>query len=162
MVFFRGVVQWLECRSVTAKAAGSNPVTPVFKIMIQVQTLLRIADNSGAKVVKCIKVLNKSSNNRKDYAGIGDSILVSVRSLRSINSISKKKIKKGEIYKAIVVRKKKSIQRKTGQSLSFDDNEVVLVNSQDNLIGTRVFGPLTREIRLLNYRKLLSKSKKTI
>merc|ERR1712146_213289 len=134
----------------------------IFKIMIQVQTLLRIADSSGAKVVKCIKVLNKSSNSRKDYAGIGDSILVSVRSLRSINSNSKKKIKKGEIYKAIVVRTKKSLQRKTGQSLSFHDNEVVLVNSQDNLIGTRIFGPLTLEIRLLNYRKLLSKSKKTI
>ena len=130
--------------------------------MIQVQTLLRIADNSGAKVVKCIKVLNKSSNTHKDYAGIGDSILVSVRSLRSINSNSKKRIKKGEIYKAIVVRTKKSLQRKTGESLSFHDNEVVLVNSQDNLIGTRIFGPLTREIRLLNYRKLLSKSKKTI
>jgi len=133
--------------------------------MIQVQTILKVSDNSGAKTVKCIKVLDKSSNSNKDFASIGDAILVSVRSIRKnlSNSNSKRKVQKGQIYKAIVIRTKKGISsRKTGHSLSFDSNEAVLLNNQDNLIGSRIFGPITREIRALNYRKLMSQSKKLL
>lgn len=133
--------------------------------MIQVQSILKVGDNSGAKTAKCIKVLAKSSNSHKDFASIGDAILVSVRSVRKnlSNSNLKKKVQKGQIYKAIVIRTKKGISsRKTGHSLSFDSNEIVLLNNQDNLIGSRIFGPITREIRALNYRRLMSQSKKLL
>ena len=142
--------------------------------MIQTQTILKVADNSGAKTAKCIKVLGKSNNSHHDFAKVGDCILVSIRSLRSglssnknrnKRSVSKgkNKIKKGQIYKGLVVRTRKSIQNRcTGHRLSFESNDIVLINNQDNLIGSRVFGPITREIRALNYRKILSQSKKLL
>ena len=138
--------------------------------MIQHQTILKVADNSGAKTVKCLKVLNKLR-----YANIGDCIIVSVRSLKSGrskgNTIGGKKkrsgtIKKGQIFKALVIRTKKGIlqtsKRKHGLGISFEDNEVVLLSNQDNLIGSRIFGPITREIRVKNYRKVMSQSKKML
>jgi large subunit ribosomal protein L14 len=144
--------------------------------MIQTQTILKVADNSGAKTVKCIKVLGKSNNGHYDFASIGDCILVSVRSLRSgsgssdsskknggVSKRSKSRVQKGQVYKALVIRTKKGISnRKNGHSLSFESNDVVLINSQDNLIGSRIFGPITRELRALNFRKVMSQSKKLV
>jgi large subunit ribosomal protein L14 len=148
--------------------------------MIQTQTILKVADNSGAKTVKCIKVLGKSSNSHYDYASIGDCILVSVRSLRSgaSGNLSNNpkgtsggkgnkgkimKVQKGQVYKALVIRTKKNItKRGNGHILSFESNDVVLLNTQDNLIGSRIFGPITRELRARNFRKVMSQSKKLL
>lgn len=143
--------------------------------MIQTQTILKVADNSGAKTVKCIKVLGKSNNSKHDSASIGDCILVSVRSIRSGSSVStnssskttnkksKSRVQKGQVFKALVIRTKKGLNgRLNGHRISFEDNEVVLINNQENLIGSRIFGPITREIRALNYRKVMSQSKKLL
>lgn len=116
--------------------------------MIQMQSVLLVADNSGAKRVKCIKVLGGS---RRRYANIGDIIKIAVK-----DANSKGKVKKGEIYNAIVVRTLKGVRRKDGSLLKFDNNSVVLLSSSNQLIGTRIFGPVTRELRYKKFVKIIS------
>ena len=107
--------------------------------MIQMQTMLDVADNSGARKVMCIKVLGGS---KRRYARVGDIIRVSVK-----EAIPRGKVKKGDVHKAVVVRTKKEIRRQDGSAIKFDSNSVVLLNAQDQPIGTRIFGPVTRELR---------------
>ena len=107
--------------------------------MIQMQSLLKIADNSGARSVMCIKVLGGS---KRRYANIGDIIKVAVR-----EAIPTGKVKKGQIVDALIVRTKKGVRRKDGSLIKFDENAAVLINNQKAPIGTRVFGPVTRELR---------------
>ena len=116
--------------------------------MIQMQTSLDIADNSGAKKVMCIKVLGGS---HRRYAGIGDIIKVSVR-----DAIPRGKVKKGEVYNALVVRTRKGVRRADGSSIRFDGNAAVILNAQLQPIGTRIFGPVTRELRGEKYMKIIS------
>ena len=107
--------------------------------MIQMQTRLLVADNSGARTVMCIKVLGGS---KRRTASVGDVIKVSVK-----DSIPRSKVKKGEVYSAVIVRVKKDIPRTDGSTISFGSNAVVLLNAQKQPIGTRVFGPVCRELR---------------
>lgn len=116
--------------------------------MIQAETVLSVADNSGAKKVLCIKVLGGS---RKRYAQIGDVIKVTVK-----DAIPRGKVKKGEIYNALVVRTKHGVRRPDGSLIRFDGNAAVLLDSKREPIGTRVFGPVTRELRAINYLKIIS------
>ena len=116
--------------------------------MIQTQTILDVADNSGALSVMCIKVLGGS---HRRYAGIGDIIRVSVK-----KAIPKGKVKKGEVIKAVVVRTRNGVRRPDGSKIRFDGNAVVLLNNQDQPIGTRIFGPVTRELRGDNFMKIVS------
>lgn len=116
--------------------------------MIQMQTVLDVADNSGARRVMCIKVLGGT---RRRYAGIGDVIKVSVK-----EAIPRGKVKKGEVLNAVIVRTKKGIRRPDGSAIRFDENAVVLLNAQLQPIGTRVFGPITRELRGENFMKIIS------
>ena len=116
--------------------------------MIQHMTELDVADNSGAKLLRCIKVLGGS---KRRYASIGDIIVVSVK-----EAMPKSKVKKGDVKKAVVVRTKKSIQRKDGSTIRFDDNSAVLINEQGEPIGTRIFGPVARELRGKKYMKIIS------
>lgn len=116
--------------------------------MIQMQTMLDVADNSGARQVMCIKVLGGS---KRRYAGIGDIVKVSVK-----NAIPRGKVKKGDVYSAVIVRTKKGVRRRDGSCIRFDGNAVVLLNSQNQPIGTRVFGPITRELRGDNFMKIIS------
>jgi large subunit ribosomal protein L14 len=116
--------------------------------MIQVQTMLEVADNSGARRVMCIKVLGGT---KRRYAGIGDVIKVSVK-----EAIPRGKVKKGEVLNAVIVRTKKGVRRPDGSSIRFDENAVVLLNAQLQPIGTRVFGPITRELRGDNFMKIIS------
>ena len=116
--------------------------------MIQVQTMLDVADNSGARRVMCIKVLGGT---RRRYAGIGDVIKVSVK-----EAIPRGKVKKGEVLNAVIVRTKKGVRRSDGSSIRFDENAVVLLNAQLQPVGTRVFGPITRELRGDNFMKIIS------
>lgn len=116
--------------------------------MIQMQTNLSVADNSGAKSVQCIKVLGGS---HRRYAGIGDVIKVSVK-----DAIPRGKVKKGEVYNAVVVRTKKGVRRADGSSIRFDGNAAVLLNAQLQPIGTRIFGPVTRELRSERFMKIIS------
>ena len=116
--------------------------------MIQTQTVLEVADNSGARKVQCIKVLGGS---KRRYANIGDVIKVSVK-----EAIPRGKVKKGEVMKAIVVRTCKGVRRQDGSLIRFDSNAVVLLNNQDQPVGTRIFGPVTRELRSTNYMKIVS------
>ncbi|OGT63458.1 MAG: 50S ribosomal protein L14 [Gammaproteobacteria bacterium RIFCSPHIGHO2_12_FULL_45_12] len=116
--------------------------------MIQMQTVLDVADNSGARRVMCIKVLGGS---KRRYAGIGDVIKVSVK-----EAIPRGKVKKGDVLNAVIVRTKKGIRRADGSSIRFDENAVVLLNAQMQPIGTRVFGPITRELRNDNFMKIIS------
>lgn len=116
--------------------------------MIQMSTKLDVADNSGARRVMCIKVLGGT---RRRYAGIGDVIKVSVK-----EAIPRGKVKKGEVLFAVVVRTKKGVRRPDGSSIRFDENAVVLLNAQKQPIGTRVFGPITRELRGENFMKIIS------
>ncbi len=116
--------------------------------MIQMQTMLDVADNSGARRVMCIKVLGGT---RRRYAGIGDVIKVSVK-----EAIPRGKVKKGEVLNAVIVRTKKGIRRPDGSSIRFDENAVVLLNAQLQPVGTRVFGPITRELRGENFMKIIS------
>ena len=116
--------------------------------MIQAETVLSVADNSGAKKVLCIKVLGGS---RKRYAQIGDVIKVTVK-----DAIPRGKVKKGEIYNALVVRTKHGVRRSDGTLIRFDGNAAVLLDSKREPIGTRVFGPVTRELRAINYLKIIS------
>jgi large subunit ribosomal protein L14 len=116
--------------------------------MIQMQTVLDVADNSGARRVMCIKVLGGT---RRRTAGIGDVIKVSVK-----EAIPRGKVKKGEVLNAVIVRTKKGVRRPDGSSIRFDENAVVLLNAQLQPIGTRVFGPITRELRGDNFMKIIS------
>ncbi len=116
--------------------------------MIQAETVLGVADNSGARKVLCIKVLGGS---RKRYAQIGDVIKVTVK-----DAIPRGKVKKGEIYNALVVRTKHGVRRPDGSLIRFDGNAAVLLDSKREPIGTRVFGPVTRELRAINYLKIIS------
>lgn len=116
--------------------------------MIQMQTMLEVADNSGARQVMCIKVLGGS---KRRYASIGDIIKVSVK-----EAIPRGKVKKGEVYDAVVVRTKKGIRRPDGSVVRFDGNAAVLLNNQLQPIGTRIFGPVTRELRNEQFMKIIS------
>ncbi len=116
--------------------------------MIQMQTSLDIADNSGAKKVMCIKVLGGS---HRRYAGIGDIIKVSVK-----DAIPRGKVKKGEVYNALVVRTRKGVRRADGSVIRFDGNAAVILNSQLQPVGTRIFGPVTRELRGEKFMKIIS------
>ena len=116
--------------------------------MIQMQTRLDVADNSGARSVMCIKVLGGS---RRKYATIGDIIVVSVKDA-SPNS----KVKKGDIMKAVIVRTAKEINRKDGSYIRFDRNSAVLINNNNEPVGTRIFGPVARELGAKNFMKIIS------
>lgn len=116
--------------------------------MIQMQTRLDAADNSGAKKVQCIKVLGGS---HRRYAGVGDIIKVSVK-----EAIPRGKVKKGEVYNAVVVRTRKGVRRQDGSVIRFDKNAAVLLNNQLQPIGTRIFGPVTRELRTGEFMKIIS------
>jgi len=116
--------------------------------MIQMQTMLEVADNSGAKRVMCIKVLGGS---KRRYAGIGDVIRVSIK-----EAAPRGKVVKGEVHKAVVVRTRSGVRRPDGSLIRFDSNAVVLLNNADQPIGTRVFGPVTRELRTDNFMRLVS------
>ena len=116
--------------------------------MIQMQSKLDVADNSGAKLVQCIKVLGGS---KRRTAGVGDIIVVSVK-----EAIPRGRVKKGEVLKAVIVRTKKEIRRQDGSAIRLDTNAAVLVNAQGEPIGTRIFGPVTRELRSKNLMKIVS------
>ncbi len=116
--------------------------------MIQSETRLTVADNSGAKVLYCIKVLGGS---RRRYASIGDIIVVAVK-----EAIPNSKVKKGEVLKAVVVRTKKEIKRTDGSYIRFDDNSAVLISQGMEPIGTRIFGPVARELRAKRFMKIIS------
>jgi large subunit ribosomal protein L14 len=116
--------------------------------MIQMQSTLDVADNTGARRVMCIKVLGSS---KRRYAGIGDVIVVSVQ-----DAIPKGKVKKGEVLKAVIVRTTKGVRRPDGSLIRFDKNAVVLLNNQLQPIGTRIFGPVTRELRGEQFMKIIS------
>ena len=116
--------------------------------MIQMQTILNAADNSGARRVMCIKVLGGS---KRRYAGVGDVIKVSVK-----DAIPRGRVKKGEIYNAVVVRTRKGVRRADGSLIRFDGNAAVLLNAKLEPIGTRIFGPVTRELRTGNFMKIVS------
>ncbi len=116
--------------------------------MIQMQTRLEVADNSGAKKIQCIKVLGGS---HRRYANIGDIIKVSVK-----DAIPRGRVKKGDVYNAVVVRTKKGVRRPDGSVIRFDTNAAVLLNNQMQPIGTRIFGPVTRELRTERFMKIIS------
>ena len=116
--------------------------------MIQVETNLEVADNSGALRIQCIKVLGGS---KRRYASVGDVIVVTIK-----EAIPRGRVKKGEIAKAVVVRTAKDIRRPDGSAIRFDSNAAVLINPQGEPIGTRIFGPVTRELRAKKYMKIIS------
>jgi large subunit ribosomal protein L14 len=116
--------------------------------MIQMQTNLEVADNSGARRVQCIKVLGGS---KRKVAGVGDVIVVSVK-----QAIPRGRVKKGDVHRAVIVRTSKEIRRTDGSSIRFDRNAAVLINKQGEPIGTRIFGPVTRELRGKKFMKIIS------
>lgn len=116
--------------------------------MIQMQTNLDVADNSGARRVQCIKVIGGS---KRRYARIGDTIVVSVK-----EAIPRGRVKKGQVMKAVVVRTAKGVRRQDGSLIRFDRNAAVLINAAGEPIGTRIFGPVTRELRAKNHMKIVS------
>ncbi len=116
--------------------------------MIQVETQLGIACNSGAKRVQCIKVLGGS---KRRYARIGDIIVVSIK-----DAMPKGKVKKGDVARAVVVRTRKELQRKDGSTIRFDNNAAVIIDKKDEPIGTRIFGPVARELRAKKFMKIVS------
>jgi large subunit ribosomal protein L14 len=116
--------------------------------MIQVETNLDVADNSGARRVQCIRVLGGS---RRKYASVGDVIVVSVK-----DAIPRGRVKKGEVLRAVIVRTAKDVRRTDGSVIRFDRNAAVLINKQGEPIGTRIFGPVTRELRSKGYMKIIS------
>ena len=116
--------------------------------MIQSETILEVADNSGARRVQCIKVLGGS---KRKYASVGDIIVVSIK-----EAIPRGRGKKGDIHRAVVVRTAKDIHRTDGSAIRFDRNAAVLINPQNEPIGTRIFGPVTRELRVKNHMKIIS------
>ena len=121
---------------------------PAGLIMIQMQTMLSAADNSGARSLMCIKVLGGS---KRRYAGVGDIIKVTVK-----DAIPRGRVKKGEIYQAVVVRTKKGVRRSDGSIIRFDGNAAVLLTNRLEPIGTRIFGPVTRELRTAKFMKIIS------
>ena len=116
--------------------------------MIQMQTNLEVADNSGARRVQCIKVLGGS---KRKYATVGDVIVVSVK-----DAIPRGRVKKGDVHQAVIVRTAKEIRRPDGSAIRFDRNAAVLINKQGEPIGTRIFGPVTRELRARKFMKIVS------
>jgi len=116
--------------------------------MIQTETKLKVADNSGAKLLLCIKVLGGS---KRRYASVGDIIVVSVK-----EAMPNSKVKKGNVMRAVVVRTAKEIHRQDGSYIKFDDNSAVLINQQNEPIGTRIFGPVARELRAKKFMKIIS------
>ena len=118
--------------------------------MIQMQTYLEVADNSGARKIQCIKVLGGS---KRRFASIGDIIIVSVK-----DAIPRGKVKKGEVLKAVIVRTKKDFKRTDGTTIRFDKNAAVLLDKQEEPIATRIFGPVTRELRTKKFMKIISLS----
>jgi len=116
--------------------------------MIQPETRLNVADNSGAKVVSCIKVLGGS---RRRYASVGDVIIVTIK-----EAMPNSRVKKGDVLRAVVVRTVKEVGRPDGSYIKFDDNSAVLINAQREPIGTRIFGPVARELRAKNFMKIVS------
>jgi large subunit ribosomal protein L14 len=116
--------------------------------MIQMQSNLDVADNSGAKRVMCIKVLGGS---KRRFATVGDVIIVSVK-----DAIPRGRVKKGDVHRAVIVRTAKEVRRADGTSIRFDRNAAVLLTKQDEPIGTRIFGPVTRELRAKNFMKIIS------
>jgi large subunit ribosomal protein L14 len=116
--------------------------------MIQMQSNLDVADNSGARRVQCIKVLGGS---HRRYASIGDTIVVSVK-----EAIPRGRVKKGQVMKAVIVRTAKGVRRADGSLVRFDRNAAVLINDQGEPVGTRIFGPVTRELRSMNHMKIVS------
>ena len=118
------------------------------QIMIQVQSILEVADNSGARRVQCIKVLGGS---KRRYAGIGDVIKISIK-----EAIPNSRVKKGEMFSALVVRTRKGVRRPDGSLIRFDRNAAVLLNPQLQPIGTRIFGPVTRELRSERFMRIVS------
>ena len=136
------IVKIIESRPLSKKNMGG------YRLMIQVQTELNVADNTGARRVECIKVLGGS---KRRYAGVGDIIVISVK-----DAIPKGKVKKGSVHKAVVVRTRKEIFRDDGSKVQFDNNAVVLTDEKGEPIGTRIFGPVTRELRVKGYAKIIS------
>ena len=116
--------------------------------MIQVQTFLDVADNSGAKLVQCVKVLGGS---RRRYAGLGDVIVVAIK-----EALPDSKVKKGDTAKAVVVRVKREVRRSDGSYIRFDTNSAVMLNNQKEPLGTRIFGPVARELRGKKFMKIVS------
>ncbi len=116
--------------------------------MIQTETRLTVADNSGAKELYCIKVLGGS---KRRYAGVGDIIVVSIK-----EAIPNAKVKKGDIVKAVIVRTKKEISRPDGSMIRFDDNSAVIIGASNEPVGTRIFGPVARELRAKRFMKIVS------
>ncbi len=116
--------------------------------MIQMQTVLDAADNSGAKKLYCIKVLGGT---KRRYASLGDVIVVSVK-----EALPNSKVKKGDVYRAVVVRTAKEVRRPDGTYIKFDTNSAVLINNQGEPIGTRIFGPVARELRAKKFMKIIS------
>jgi len=116
--------------------------------MIQMQTNLEVADNSGARRVQCIKVLGGS---KRKTAGVGDLIVVSIK-----DAIPRGRVKKGEVHRAVIVRTAKEIRRDDGTAIRFDGNAAVLLTAQGEPVGTRIFGPVTRELRSKKYMKIIS------
>ena len=116
--------------------------------MIQMQTMLNVADNSGAKTVQCIKVLGGS---KRRYAGIGDVVKVSIK-----DAIPRGRVKKGDVYDAVIVRTRKGVRRADGSVIRFDTNAAVLLTNQMQPVGTRIFGPVTRELRNEKFMKIIS------
>ncbi|MBN1850485.1 MAG: 50S ribosomal protein L14 [Deltaproteobacteria bacterium] len=116
--------------------------------MIQTETRMKVADNSGAKSLLCIKVLGGS---KRRYASVGDIVIVSVK-----EAIPNSKVKKGSVMRAVIVRTAKEIPRPDGSFIKFDDNSAVLINQQNEPIGTRIFGPVARELRAKRFMKIIS------
>ncbi|MDH5573800.1 MAG: 50S ribosomal protein L14 [Gammaproteobacteria bacterium] len=116
--------------------------------MIQMQSVLKVADNTGARSVMCIKVLGGS---KRQYAGIGDVIKIAVK-----DAAPRGRVKKGEVYNAVVVRTSKGVRRSDGSLIKFDDNAAVILNAKLEPIGTRIFGPVTRELRNARFMKIVS------
>ena len=116
--------------------------------MIQMQTMLNVADNSGARKVACIKVLGGS---KRRYASVGDVIVVSVK-----EALPNSKVKKGDVMRAVIVRTVKEVRRPDGSFMKFDDNSAVLISNQMEPIGTRIFGPVARELRAKQFMKIIS------
>ncbi len=116
--------------------------------MIQVETRLEVADNSGARELMCIKVLGGS---KRRYASVGDVIVVSIK-----DAIPRAKVKKGDVQRAVVVRTRQPVRRADGSLIQFDSNAAVLINKQGEPVGSRIFGPVTRELRGAGYMKIIS------
>jgi large subunit ribosomal protein L14 len=116
--------------------------------MIQTESTLKVADNSGAKLVACIKVLGGS---KRRYASVGDIIIVSVK-----EAIPNSKVSKGSVMRAVIVRTTKELRRADGSFIKFDDNSAVLINQQNEPVGTRIFGPVARELRAKRFMKIIS------